>query len=166
MSLSFSFCRGLPRYACEFYYTTKFPDGTPLFLCFSPEEAILVLSILRKEDAFMIRRKEQMRTSEKPNLRGGEGVIHAYDLLEAPEMREKLKLCSILTIEPGCSIGEHPHGPDAEFYYLLEGELEVTDNGEKTTFHPGDAMFTACGETHSARNNTQKDAKLLAIVIA
>ncbi|MBU5431137.1 cupin domain-containing protein [Intestinimonas sp. MSJ-38] len=114
----------------------------------------------------MIRRKEQMRTSEKPNLRGGEGVIHAYDLLEAPEMREKLKLCSILTIEPGCSIGEHPHGPDAEFYYLLEGELEVTDNGEKTTFHPGDAMFTACGETHSARNNTQKDAKLLAIVIA
>ena len=28
------------------------------------------------------------------------------------------------------------------------------------------AMFTACGETHSARNNTQKDAKLLAIVIA
>ena len=53
-----------------------------------------------------------------------------------------------------------------EFYYLLEGELEVTDNGEKTTFHPGDAMFTACGETHSARNNTQKDAKLLAIVIA
>ena len=42
MSLSFSFCRGLPRYACSFYYTTKNPGVASLFLCFSLEEAIPV----------------------------------------------------------------------------------------------------------------------------
>lgn len=114
----------------------------------------------------MIRRKEQMSTQDRPNLRGGDGVIKAYNLLEPADLAGKANLCAIMTVEPGCSIGEHAHGPDAEIYYMLEGELEAWDNGEKTVLHPGDAMFTHGGKTHSVRNTTSQPAKMIAIVIA
>lgn len=114
----------------------------------------------------MIRRKDQMKTEERPQMRGGEGVIHAYQLLEPADLCGKANLCAILTVDPGCSIGEHAHGPDAEIYYVLEGQLEASDNGEQTVLHPGDAMFTAQGKTHSVRNTGDQPAKLLAVVIA
>lgn len=114
----------------------------------------------------MIRRKEQMRTEERPNLRGGDGVIHAFNLLEKEELCGKANLCAILTVDPGCSIGEHPHGPDAEIYYVLEGTLEAWDNGEKTILQPGDAMFTGQGNTHAVCNTSDQPARLLAVVIA
>ncbi len=113
----------------------------------------------------MIRRKEQMTTTDRPNLRGGDGVIRAYNLLEPQELCGKANLCAIMTVEPGCSIGEHPHGPDAELYYMLEGTLEAWDDGEKTVLNPGDAMFTAQGKTHAVRNVSDKPAKMLAVVI-
>ena len=34
----------------------------------------------------MIRRKDQMKTEERPQMRGGEGVIHAYQLLEPADL--------------------------------------------------------------------------------
>lgn len=114
----------------------------------------------------MIRRKEQMTTTDRPNLRGGDGVIRAYNLLEPQELCGKANLCAIMTVEPGCSIGEHPHGPDAELYYMLEGTLEAWDDGEKIVLNPGDAMFTAQDKTHAVRNVSDKPAKMLAVVIA
>ena len=113
----------------------------------------------------MIRRKEQMTTTDRPNLRGGDGVIRAYNLLEPQELCGKANLCAIMTVDPGSSIGEHPHGPDAELYYMLEGTLEAWDDGEKTVLNPGDAMFTAQGKTHAVRNVSDKPAKMLAVVI-
>ena len=88
----------------------------------------------------MIRRKEQMTTTDRPNLRGGDGVIRAYNLLEPQELCGKANLCAIMTVEPGCSIGEHPHGPDAELYYMLEGTLEAWDDGKK----PSSTLATPC----------------------
>ena len=113
----------------------------------------------------MLKRKAEM-THESKKVWGGKGELDLCKILTPEELGGRAKLFNIVTVAPGQSIGLHSHTDDSEVYFLLEGELEVTDNGEKTTFHPGDAMFTACGETHSARNNTQKDAKLLAIVIA
>ncbi|WP_458863559.1 cupin domain-containing protein [Acidaminobacterium chupaoyuni] len=114
----------------------------------------------------MLRRKDEMTSVKKPNLRGGEGVIDAYELLRPCDLSGKANLCAIMTVEPGCSIGEHAHQPDAEIYYMLEGELRVWDNGKETVFHPGDVMFTANGDTHAVRNDSDAPAKMLAIVIA
>ena len=40
----------------------------------------------------MIRRKEQMTTTDRPNLRGGDGVIRAYNLLKPQELYGKANL--------------------------------------------------------------------------
>lgn len=115
----------------------------------------------------MIRKAKDMRLQERQNLRGGDGVIHTLHLVEATEMFGKGILCSVMTVDPGASIGEHPHGPDAELYYMLEGELCVRDNGaEPVVMQVGDAMWTGNGETHSVRNETDKPARMIAFVLA
>ena len=95
----------------------------------------------------MIRRKENMETMDRPQLWGGEGVVHCYKMLETEEMGGKVRTCAINTLEPGCSIGIHAHGPDAEIYYVLEGEVQAWDNGQETVLHIGDAMYTGGGHT-------------------
>lgn len=81
----------------------------------------------------MIRKMADMRLQERPNVCGGDGVLHARHLVEASESAGKASLCCVMTIDPPCSIGPHPHGPDAEMYYILEGELEGKENDQVVT---------------------------------
>ena len=80
-------------------------------------------------------------------------------------MLGRARLCSVITVEPGCSIGAHAHDPDFEIYYVLEGELKMDDNGTERVLRAGDAMLTKNGESHDVENRTNKAARLLAIVI-
>lgn len=113
----------------------------------------------------MIRRKDERRLEERPNIRGGDGVIHSSHLLEKEELLGKATLCTVFTLDPGCSIGYHAHDPEAEFFYILEGELEANDNGTMTRLHPGDVMYTGGGATHSVRNDTDRPARMIAIIL-
>ncbi len=114
----------------------------------------------------MIKHRNEMRVEMRDRIRGGEGTLHCVNLLEKTELSGKANYCAFMTLEPGQSIGVHPHGPDAEIYYLLEGSLEATDNGLETSFSAGDVMFTCNGDTHSIRNAGQVTARVLSVVIA
>lgn len=113
----------------------------------------------------MVKTPEMMRTEIKCDLRGGSGEIPTLHLLEADETMGKCNLCSHMTLQPGVSIGEHPHNPDAEIYYCLKGELTVSDNGAEKVMHAGDIMFTGGGQTHWAKNLSNEPVEMLAIVI-
>ena len=111
----------------------------------------------------MLKRKAEM-THESKKVWGGKGELDLCKILTPEELGGRAKLFNIVTVAPGQSIGLHSHTDDSEVYFLLEGELEVTDNDTKTTMHTGDAMFTADGGTHSAGNCTGQVAKVLAVV--
>lgn len=113
----------------------------------------------------MITRCEDMRVEMRDRLRGGEGTVKFVHLLDKERTFGKVNLAALLHIQPGQSIGLHPHGPDAEFYYMLRGRLAVTDNGVETYLNEGDAMFTGNGESHSVRNDGEQPAVLMAIVL-
>ena len=102
----------------------------------------------------------------RENLRGGKGIIETDIMYKADEMMGKATLFNRLTIKPGSSIGGHDHVQDAEIYYVLEGEIVVDDNGKDVVMTKGDAMFTGGGEHHAVENRSDKDAVILAIVIA
>jgi len=96
----------------------------------------------------------------------GKGEIILNHKFEREQMFGKSRLCAEIIIKPGYSIGMHPHKDDAEIYYMLCGELvSVSSDGSEEPFLPGDAMLTGGGEVHSVRNDTDKDAKMLAIVM-
>jgi mannose-6-phosphate isomerase-like protein (cupin superfamily) len=113
----------------------------------------------------MIRRKAEMSTEIRENIRGGHGSLHCVNLMERnPE--GKVLYCALMHFKPGESIGLHPHGPDAEIYYALKGKFHVNDNGTDSDLDEGDLMYTSNGEQHCIENRGTEPAQLMAIVIA
>jgi len=113
----------------------------------------------------MINLKSERQAITVSNLRGGVGDLIREDLVMADQSFDKFNTCAVLTIPDGASIGEHPHGPDAELYYILTGTLRVTDDGVTKDLVPGDAVYTGGGNFHSVVNVSGKDASMLAVVV-
>ncbi|NMA06454.1 MAG: cupin domain-containing protein [Ruminococcaceae bacterium] len=112
----------------------------------------------------MFKSKEQMTSELRENVKGGNNNIEFTHVFTAEETFNKAKLCAVLDFPPGASIGGHSHKPDAEMYFVLEGELTVVENGISKVLKPGDAAFTGGGDTHSVANNGKNNAKMLAII--
>ena len=113
----------------------------------------------------MLKRKSDRLLENRANVRGGNGTMEFLHLFSKEEMLGKADICVTLTIHPGDSIGEHAHGPEAEIYYLLKGQLEVSDNGKILTMNEGDALFTGNGDTHCFVNKSNENAELFAIIV-
>lgn len=112
----------------------------------------------------MIKTKEEMRHASVTGLRGGIGELYQEHILEKEETAGRTDLFCVFTIEPGRTIGLHTHDTNAEVYYVMEGEIEVNQNGELHTVRVGDVVFTADGQSHSVANNTNQTAKMLAVI--
>ncbi|GHU81259.1 oxalate-binding protein [Clostridia bacterium] len=112
----------------------------------------------------MIKKSDEFR-EERRVIAGGKGEIILRHRFERDDMMEKCRLFAELTIEPGNSIGEHAHVEDMEIFYVLEGELvSIGRDGSETPFRKGDAMLTGGGDFHSLRNDSDKPAKMLAVI--
>ena len=75
------------------------------------------------------------------------------------------KFFSILTLEPGCSIGWHVHTGESETFYVIKGTAELNDNGVVREIKAGDCAHTASGEGHSLTNCYEETLEVLALVV-
>ncbi|MGI6090126.1 MAG: cupin domain-containing protein [Saccharofermentanales bacterium] len=112
----------------------------------------------------MFKSQDQMTSEVKENVRGGNKAVEFTHVFTTNETFNKARLCAVLEFPPGASIGPHSHGPDAEMYFVLEGEFMVVENGISKVLMPGDASFAGDGDTHSVANNGKGNAKLLAVI--
>lgn len=113
----------------------------------------------------MLTRANERKSDVVEKLRGGNGAITREHLVLPEQSCGKFKMCAVLTLEPGCSIGEHTHQPDAEYCYMMEGEMTICDGGQEYTVYPGDAWFCGGGAFHYTVNNSDKKAVFMAIVV-
>jgi len=113
----------------------------------------------------MIKKKDQMREEVRTDILGGTGDVTFVHMLESAEMPGKAKLCAILILPVGASIGGHVHDPDAEIYIITKGTAMVDDNGTMCTLSAGDSVYTSPGENHSISNAGDIPLELFAIVI-
>lgn len=113
----------------------------------------------------MIKYKNDIVKEVVENKGNIEGNIVKDILLTPSEMLDKAYMFNVITLPVGSRIKEHAHQPDAEIYYILEGEVEVTDNGRVETLHAGDVVFTAEGGTHSVYNGSNREARFLACIL-
>lgn len=111
----------------------------------------------------MIKRKAEMSLEQK-NVWNGQGMLNICKVFTPEELGGRADLFNVVALQPGQSIGLHGHTTDSEVYYVLEGQLTVTDNGVEAVLEAGEAMFTAEGGTHSGENRTDKDVKVLAVI--
>jgi len=113
----------------------------------------------------MIKRNEEMRTEIRNKMRGGDGDVTILHMLEKEDMMGKARFAARMTLPPGASIGEHPHGPDAEIYIIVSGTAQIDDNGTVHTLGAGDAVFTGGGESHSVVNAGDEPMEIIAVII-
>ena len=113
----------------------------------------------------MFHLKNDMPVEIKSNLRGGVGDLAFRHLFSGQELGGRADLFAVVTLEPGQSIGEHPHAGNGEAYLVLSGQLTVTEDGEARILNPGDAEFRADGHTHSIFNHTGEQAAFLALIM-
>lgn len=101
----------------------------------------------------------------RDHVRGGNGRLENRHILDPEVMMQKCSLFTEFFFDPGDGIGPHPHGPDAEIYYVLEGELTLTEDGVTSVLNPGDAAILGNGSTHSVENRSDHNARMLAVIL-
>lgn len=109
-------------------------------------------SILREADVI----------EDLSNLYGGDGTISAryfrFDQTPAPAN------FVIFDMPPGASEGVHTHphtGPNAydEYYYVIDGEGEMTIGADCVAIRSGDHIHAPLGVAHGVRNSAQDNVR-------
>ncbi len=113
----------------------------------------------------MIHRKDEMNAVPMHNVRGGVGSPEFLHLFSQDELGNRASLFCVITLQPGESVGTHPHDVNGEAYLILTGKVMVEEDGVETELLAGDAEFCADGHTHAIRNHTDEPASFLALIM-
>lgn len=98
-------------------------------------------------------------------IQNGIGEILMQNKFSSDDTDDRCKLVAVLNIEPGQGTGIHDHTKDIEILYVIEGELTCNDDNERKTIKQGDITVTAKGSVHNIFNESDKTAKVLALII-
>ena len=102
----------------------------------------------------MIRRLADLALEPKQNIRGGVGIGRSGDYLRNGEMAGVVSV-GRTTLEPGASIGEHPHPNTEDLYLIVEGHGTAILNGERLPVVTGDVFLVKAGGSHGLVNDSQ-----------
>ena len=90
------------------------------------------------------------------------GMTHYTKI--SPEETDGQFTALVIDVPPGCGPAMHSHGTDSEFFFMLEGTLTLSDPDGEFEAKPGDFCFLRAGGSHAFLNNTQTNARALAMV--
>lgn len=105
-----------------------------------------------------------MKTETREKARGGEGSLGFVHLVDC-ENEKDLNLLAELTLQPGCSIGNHRHEGETEYFIILSGNGTVNDNGTIVPVKTGDVVITGNGASHSISNTGDVPLIFHAIIV-
>jgi mannose-6-phosphate isomerase-like protein (cupin superfamily) len=113
----------------------------------------------------MIQRPGSMEVEVREKMKGGKGSVAVTHLLHQIQMKGKCRFFGRMLINPGCSIGEHPHEKEEEIYYILKGRGICTDNGIRQEVKEGDVILTGGGASHSIENTGGSPLEVLGFIL-
>jgi len=90
---------------------------------------------------------------------GGVGAYFVRTLLDAVP-GSSFRYVRDLTLEPGASIGDHPHQGDDEVYFIISGAGVAAVDGEERRVDAGSAILTRSGSHHALRNTGAEPLRL------
>lgn len=114
----------------------------------------------------MIKRNDEHKIDVAEHMFGEDGSVIFKRIIETPEeLYGKGRVFSVVTLNKDCGLGWHVHNGDGEYYYVLSGEAEYSDNGTMVTLKAGDTSFCANGEGHAIKNVKDEPCVFLGLVI-
>ena len=108
--------------------------------------------------------KAQQKDEVREHMRDGDGSVLIHHIVQGEDLPANCRLIARITLEPGCSIGEHMHASEAEIYHILSGYAEMTDEGKAIQMQPGDTCVTS-NASHSIRCAGSEPVEFLATII-
>jgi mannose-6-phosphate isomerase-like protein (cupin superfamily) len=112
----------------------------------------------------MVIRQNQMKSEIKEKMRGGEGSAAIRHLVDC-QNEKNIRMLAEITLQPGCSIGNHSHEAETEYFIILSGSGTVNDNGAEMRVEAGDSIVTGNGASHSISNSGSVPLVLNAIIV-
>ncbi len=113
---------------------------------------------LREEFSRLPKIPTLLRPDEAPT---SAALNRSYNWLLTSEQSGGSIVIHVLTVEPGFWAKEHHHPAEEEFFFVLEGELEVTIGNRTVIGGPGTFAYAPPGCTHSFRPHGGKACKVL-----
>ena len=111
----------------------------------------------------MKRLRRDIPEARVTEIRGGKGGAERLDYLSPGDMAGA-DFVSVLTLDPGATVGEHLHPAEEELYLVLQGEGSGLLDGETFRVGPGDAFLCKAGHTHGLVNPGPKPLTFLAVL--
>lgn len=97
----------------------------------------------------------------------GAGYLSFARLATRAKLSGACNFIDFTRMPPGSSIGLHTHGSnEEEFYLILEGEGEMSRDGESFAVRAGDLVRNRPGGSHSLANTGLAELKLFVFEIA
>lgn len=113
----------------------------------------------------MVIKSSDCKTENRENMRGGNGTVKITNFVGKEELYGKGRLFARITLEPGCSIGEHIHEGDSEIFVVERGCPTYNDGGKTVEAKPGDVLICPAETSHSVANNTDETVDLIALIV-
>lgn len=112
----------------------------------------------------MIKKHSEIEIKTVEGAKGGKGKLLMEQYFSEAELKNGIKMLSIVTLESGASVGLHKHTDNSEIYLILEGGGVVKDDEYEVRLHAGDTIYTPAGHSHSIENTGEKPLKFLAVI--
>lgn len=108
------------------------------------------------------------RTLLKPvdKMQGGTGTVQYRRVLDPSVFFTAWSYVDHIIIPPGASIGPSATPDMSSFFYVLDGDGEVTVDGKTSAIHTGDAIPVKLGQTKILANNGANPLELMAVGVA
>jgi quercetin dioxygenase-like cupin family protein len=101
----------------------------------------------------MIRTLETLTFTPKQDIRGGTGPARGAQYLAKGDMAGVLA-AGRTVLDPGSSVGEHPHPETEEIYLILEGRGRGVLDGQSFPVAAGDLFLCKAGHSHGLVNDS------------
>jgi len=107
-------------------------------------------------------RAEKM--TEASDIHSGKGPCKAYTFFQKDIEAPMFFLDFVM--EPGTYVGYHTHEGNEEIYYVVSGEGEYVQEGERKMIGPGDATLVKTGQSHGLKNTGSEELRILVFCAA
>ncbi|WP_434778464.1 cupin domain-containing protein [Neisseria sp. Ec49-e6-T10] len=115
----------------------------------------LCLSILSSLSYAEVYNEQNIISLNKEKAAGGQGVLYGKYAFtrDTAKASDAIKEISILTLNPGDSIGYHKHITNEDTYIIISGTGTFTDkDGKQYPVKAGDMTLVRQGESHGLAN--------------
>ena len=77
----------------------------------------------------------------------------------------KVRMFSLVDLEPGQEVGFHTHTGENETYFFLSGTGVYSDNGTDVPITPGLTTFCPSGEGHGVKNTGNEVIRFICMIV-